>query len=801
MSLFLLVFSLSCGKSSYFAPPAASPASSTLSCTSSVLDYGTKSTTYTRGSVTDTKLIPGTTYPAVTYADTGSLTLKFTFWDGSKYKTEIVAGDYSASAIRLIFTSAGIPWIFWISGASVKVAVRSAELSSSAAWNVLVLDSGSTPITLEASINPLNQIGLMYLTDQGVAGRPKFLYCTNCVDGYSFLSMGPTTYIEDSNVVASTTQIGMAWCKVSETVYYPAVTYSTGASVQYGICQKTSLSDCLSTSNWSLQSVVAASNIASRLYLDPTSVGDVPKVATGSGAGIVTYSMGSTACSATPAAFSVGATLGGATSGTKTLGIVKDETGRFHLVANEGAAGVKYYNSTGTDFVGTWNTAATLSSSTIDLPTWHGIDIDTSTGGIYASYGVSSGAYDVRVARISNYSVASSSSSLNVSSYQLDGTGNLQKSDTPKRHISMKSTSTGIPATAYVDYSGTESKLKYAIRSGTSASSLWRKCTLPEAINAQSPSLTFDSHDHPWIAYFDVTLTRFFVATTSSSECGGFWVTYEFPVTPSGAQAVYPAANDTTVSTYTNSTGEYILVSILDTNASSRGVYSARLNPSTGQWSTPYTIVSLGASAGGSIDSDSDANGNAVLVFHDLTLARARYSATIDGVRWSNPLSISGYNQGMGGHIRLRPSTGSPYITYFDRANNRVYSSTCNDTPLNCVTGSWTASVVDLTTGVSGLTSRYDLLLSASLVFTTGDIPYVVYPRGKGADGNLAATELGTTNTSIIGSGANGNATDNLAFNYAVAGWGVASSPNAAGYFTSVYLGPGDWLYTSSCGD
>lgn len=807
-SLGLFLFSLGCGKSSSFSVPVVPPVVKSLSCSSKVIDYGEKSTTYARGNASDLKVIPGTSYPAVAFSDLGALVLKFNYWNGSKEITEVIGGDYSVTTIRLLFTSAGIPWVFWTSGGtSVKGAVRSAPVTREGTWKVWSIDTmaSTTPPVLEAAINPLDQIGIAYLTDSTATGRAKFLFCSRCVDGYSFSTMTPTTYVEDTNVVVNTTQLGMAWCKASDTLYYPAVSYSTTANVQYAVCRQSSLSSCLTTANWNTQSVVASGDVGSKLYLDPTVTGDVPKVAATDATGVITYQMGSTACTAAPTAFSAGATLGGASTGTKAVNIVKDAAGRFHLMANESTTSLRYYNSTGTSFIGTWNSHASLTTTALPTPIWHGFAIDLNTSGIYASFGVSPGASDLRIARISNYSVASDSASLNVSKYQVDSSGNLQLSVTPKRHISAKSTSEGIPATAYIDYSGSESTLKYAIRTGTSASDEWHRCDVPDAITPQTPSLTFDSNDHPWIAYYDVTFTRFFLATTYSSDCGGFWTTYEFPVTPNGVQYVagFPGSNDVAVTMYRSNGTEYPLVAILDTNAVSKGIYTSMLNPATGQWTSPTTAVVLGASTAASIDADSDSSGNAVVVYHDLTLSKAMYMATRDGSTWSTPLAISNYGQGMGARIRIRPSSGYPSISFYDRSNNTVYYSTCSATPYSCIESGWSASAIDLTAGVSTFpTSRYDLLLSASIVYTNDDYPYVVYPRGKTSDGNLIAASIGSTVTNtIIANGVNGNSADNAAFNFAVAGWGVASAPNAAGYFTSVFLGPGDWIYATSCGD
>jgi hypothetical protein len=87
-------------------------------------------------------------------------------------------------------------------------------------------------------------------------------------------------------------------------------------------------------------------------------------------------------------------------------------------------------------------------------------------------------------------------------------------------------------------------------------------------------------------------------------------------------------------------------------------------------------------------------------------------------------------------------------------------------------------------------------------ISTDGTI-YLAYPRGQGADGNLilAKNSSGTFTSSTLYSGTNANLPGTPAVNFGVAGWGISSTLNTAAYFTSVYLGPGNWLYSTSCGD
>ena len=125
-------------------------------------------------------MIPGTHNPAVAFPDASANCMKFAYWDGSHYRVEIVSGDYTATAIRIIFLSTGIPLVFWLSGSNLKVSVRSAHLGLPGKWMSGAIEAGSSPTVFEAAVNPLDQIGIIILSDTAVTGRARFVYCTSC---------------------------------------------------------------------------------------------------------------------------------------------------------------------------------------------------------------------------------------------------------------------------------------------------------------------------------------------------------------------------------------------------------------------------------------------------------------------------------------------------------------------------------------------------------------------------------------------------------------------------------------------
>jgi len=813
-----------CGKSLAFIqlPPEATdvvePTPTPAGCTTAVLDYGLKGTTaaVARGAYSDTKLDPLTGYPAVGYTDAGSLTLKFNYWNGSQFVTEIITGQDSTAGtsigfVRLAFLSTGVPMLFWTQGANVKVAIRSAALSAAGSWTAGAIDSSTAPRAVEVSINPLDQVGVVYLTDTAVAGKPRFAYCdAPCTNPGGFQVMN-SQQIETGSVTAASMATGMAWCRASSTAYYPAVTYPISTGTRYAICTQ-SLANCVALeANWTKSNVVAgAGSVSSKLYLDPTVTGDVPKVVVYA-AGMVPYKMGTTACTDAQTAFSAGALVGGAGVGSQWISFLKDATGKFHLAANENVASVRYYNNSGTDPTAGWSTAGIVETVTLPTANGGGAVVSDATTSVFISYGTQANTYDLKLARIPDYTVASATTTF--AKYLPDPAGNLQLNGSgaglyPLRNIASAKASSGATGVAYLDFSAgaaTTGKLKYAYRGGTGVSDPWMITIIPGTLSPTLPSIDFYYNSKPWIAHFDAGLSRYFLVTNTLADGTGTWTTYEFPLVPAGAVGALPATQDTAVAMYYNSGTAKPVMIVIDSFATSRGIKAAMLNPQALTWSPAgafTTIETLTASGASHLTSDFDLNGNIVIAYRDLGAAKVKYAASSNGTTWTTPWLVSLVSMGQGVDIAINPVTSKPAMSYYDRVGNNVWYSSCSGTFATCATGGWSSALVDPIAGVSTLSgANHEQLLRTSLIFTTSGDPIVVYSRGATSLGQLMQAKLtaGSFTPEALGEGKNGSLSGAPAMNFAVGAWNVSAERNASDKVTALYVGPGDWLYFKDC--
>ena len=773
-------------------------------CTTSLIDTGQKGNVaaVVRGLYSDTKMIPGTTNPSTAFVDQFALVIKFSYYNGSEFVTEPVASDGTGAFVRLAYQTNGIPMVFWTFGTNLKVAIRSAAPGTAGTWNAGVIDTGVAPRAVEVSVNPLNQVIVGFMTDTATTGHPKFVYCSSsCTSASAFQTMTPNPYIENSAITAAQTAIGVAWCQASASTYYPALAYSANGATHYATCLNT-LPNCLNSANWTTSNIAATTSVSNKLLIDPTIVGDVPKAMFYNGSGVTPYIMGTTACSSAPVAFTAGTSMGTANSGTNWMTVLKDSTGKFHLMANESTTAVKYYNSTSTTFTGAWNASSAVETTTLASPAGSGADIDNTTDGIYTSYGITVAPYDIHMSRVENYTTSSAAALF--STFVPDGTGNMQMNYGMQRNIAAAATSGGTPAVAYVDFSvgsATNEKLKYAIRSGSTSTSPWDWNLVPDTLSPEFPSLVLDSNNEVWIGFFDASTNKFYLANNGSSLGTGSWSIFQFPLVPSGAPVGAPAANHTALAMIN---GNPMLITI-DNNATSKGVHAAIFNSSTRVWSTPVTVDALTTGAAGAafLSADSDSNGNVVIAYQDLSLAKVKYAYTNGGSTWSTPLAVSQVNQGPGTTIKINPANDQPTIAYYDQVNNYVIYNACSNSIANCASSGWSPTTIENAAGVSGLPASTFGLLSAALEFATDGTAYILYPRGISNDGNLIMWNNagGQSETTKAAYGTNGSLSGAPNPNYAVAGWDVATTRNAAGGVTAAYVGPGDWLYATSCGD
>lgn len=781
-----------------------------LDCKSSVIDTGQKGSVaaVARGAYSDTKITPGTSSPVTAFVDASALSIKLAYWNGSNFSTEVIAADGAATFVRLAFLSNKTPIVFWALGGNLKAAIRTSPLGNSGTWRADVIDTGVAPRAIEVSVNPLDQVAVTFLTDTAVTGRAKFLYCDSpCSSPAGFQTMNTNAYIENTNLIAAQVATGSAWCQASSTTFYPVASYSVTGNTKFAICKNT-LANCLNGANWITQSVVATGSVSSKVYLDSSVVGDVPKVMALGASGLVPYRMGTTLCTGTLGAFTAGAAMGTATVGNQWMSLMKDGVGKFHVLANDTTTSVKYYNSTGTDLIGSWNAVGTADTVALPAAQGGGAALDTASLGIYASYGINAVPYDIKLVRVNDYTKTASTATYTRFTPDLTGNIQLPTAGSQQKQISVASTSIGKPGVAYLDFSigaAAGAKLKYAYRSQDGASTAWEWVVVPGTINPQFPSLIYDSNNIPWISYFDASTNRFYLTTNSSVDGSGNWFTYEFPVTPSGAPIAMPAANNTALGVYKHNGQSDIAMVVIDTNATSKGVKVAIFNTSSRSFQAGVVIDGLTAGALGAahLSVDADVSGSLAVAYQDLNVTKVKYASSADGgATWTTPLSISGLAQGPGVQLRVNPSTGSPSVAYYGQAFNTVYYSTCAGNLASCATGGWSPVVIESAAGVSGLAANSGQLLSASLQFAYGKA-FVFYPRGQSNDGSLivASNASGIFSSAIVASGINASLPGAPALNFGVSGWGVQMAPNAVGSFSGAYLGPGNWLYSISCGD
>lgn len=790
---------------------------SSETCGESVVDYGQKGVVAatTRGNYSSVAVIPGTSHQAMAYSDTAALGVKATYWNGSNFITEMVSAG-TATWVKLVFLSNGKPAVFWTTGGTTVLgAFRSAAFGTSGTWTTGIIDTftGAANRALEVAVSPLDEIAIAYLTNTTTAGRPRFIYCdAPCSSPDGFQAMSAAETIEAANVTAAEMELGVAWCKVSDSDYYPAVTYglSTASGTRYAVCRQSNLANCLAAANWTKQTIVTtASLLGSKLYLDSSIVGDVPKAIVKAAGGLQVYQMNaSTACTAAPVAFTAGPLLGGANTGSAWASLLKDSGGKWHVAANETTTNVRYFNSQTTSITGAWNAVGNVQTITLNAvnASSGNAALSNSDSKIHIAYGIASAPISLQLSS-GDYSTASNSAVF--SSQFPDTTGNVLMTAAPVRNIAGAISPSGRAAAAYVDFSAgavTAGRLKYAIRSGTSATSSWTYVQIPGPTNPQFPSIAFDGNNKPWIGYFDQTINRFYLATNSSTEGTGSWSIYTFPAAPSGTYAL-PAANETAVAMYKSGSTYYPVMLALDaTNTNTTpGLKSAMLNPSTGTWSNvrdSSPVNAFGTSDGNSLTADFDSSGNIVAAYWDITTTKIHYfHSSNGGSTWTSVYAVTAAGVGEGASIRLNPVTGYPSLAYFERANNRVYYNSCSSSPASCATGGWSGALLDSTVGVNGLSTSTAQLIGTGIGFTSSGSPVIAYSTGQAGLGSLRLCEASGSHfsCSTISQGAGGNTVGAAVVNYGVSGWGVQMNRTAAGGLAATYIGPGGWLYNYGC--
>lgn len=810
-----------------------------------------------RGTFSSVATVPGTNEYALAYVDTGSLTVQVSYWDGVSFSHEIVAGDHTATFVKIAFLSNKTPLIFWTNGSShVKMASRSSAFGTSGTWTMGTLDSLATAgRAMEVAVSPLNEVGIVYLAgNTATTSAPRFIVCSeNCSNPSNYTSMTLAAMnIESATAptaaVIQQVQTGISWCQGVAGEYYPAVAYAaTSAQTKYAICTQANLANCLVNTAWNKTLISVTGNVASSLYIDPTIVNDTPKVVS-TVTGIKTFE-GTVGCAA-PGAWTPGsAVLPGtvATSGSVWLKLLKSKGAtalddRYHIIANEAAASARYYNTSSSAFntLSSWNTVGILQTSTVLATglTSAGMAI-LGNDELVATHYSSLTPQNLVVSTVRNYLQAANVATINLKYPNTNGNiqmiGITANSTTAARNISVSASSDGRPGVAYIDSSnGTHltGRLKYAFRDSLVKDTTWKTIIVPHSgTGPMYPSLKFDHLNRPWISYYDynstVASSRFYLMMNPNTDGSGAWKVYQFPFVATAAAVALPATNDSALTMYYNNGVSYPVMAVIENNTV-KAIKASRFNPNTETWSgtNAITVDTLTATTGAAnLTIDSDSNGNIVLAWVDLAIltpfAGIEYSYSNGGLSWtpakrihSDSTTIRKIGQGLS--IKINPFNGYPAMSYYDRAADKVFYSSCSDTPSNCSIGSWSTTEIESVAGVNGVTtyigaapaSTRDQLLATSLTYDEEGNATVLYPLGNGSiigastGGHLKRVNIssaGVVTSEIFKNGVNasGSITN---VNLAVAGHNVSSIQTEKGELVSVFIGPGNSLESRACG-
>ena len=795
-------------------------------------DRSTATTVSLRGAWSDIAVIPSTTYPASAYVDAGCNCIRYTYWDGAQWKNEVIAAATANTAyVRLAYLSTGIPIVVWSNtGAYVQMAIRStASTSAEGSWTLTNLDTGGTASrAVEIKVNPADQVAILFA--RNTAGTAHLILCTSGCSSGSNYSAASTTL---GTVGTTPYSLGLGWCSTGS-AYYPVIALSGGTNSGFAICRQGTLSTCLSgIASWTGGALTTltgsgTNRVTTQLVMDDSTTDAPIRVVMNNGSGIAYYqsSFAGGGCSAgTVAAIASGGTITGtgATSGNAYIE-VKKAGSNYHIAANEGTATVRYYNTTSGSFT-SWNASGTV--ATVTLPAAGsirgGLAVDSTLSQAYTTFirtaAVSPYPGNLTFGWIENTTVTSNNASAEFYELPMTVDGQMQLATNQVPNTAVAATTGGTPGVTVVDYSSgsaTAGVLKYGYRIGSTASSNWSFRTVPVNAQPQNVAMLYDTSDKPWIAYYDQQTLRFVLVTNSQTDGSGIWSSYYFPFRTAVTAATAPAYHSVALALDRSASPVRVVMFAGVANhgtVSNTGLWAARLNPATGDWANISQITSTNlANSISNVTADYDSSGNIVVAYYNRNANnRVEYAQSVNGgTSWSTATNVTSLTaMGMGASIKLNPSTSRPAITYYDRANNRVYYSYCTTALASCSSsGNWSYSFAEnLTAGVSGLASTNDGLLNTGLTFTSTGYPYVVYPIASGNTGLLAfnsSTSSTFSLSSTLVSGQNANLTANpamAAVSFSQPGWNVASVRASTGSMHTAYVGAGNWLYMTSCGD
>ncbi|MGK5086837.1 hypothetical protein WDW86_04715, partial [Bdellovibrionota bacterium FG-2] len=794
--------------------PSPIPTPSAPQCDTQILDYGQKGAlaTVARGTSSDVRILPRSpdSWIGVAYSDPGALSLKFSWTNGKGFQTEVVSGDGNASSVKLGFFANGVPIIIWAQNGYLKAAFRTAPLGSSGTWSASVLETAGSAdakySAVELAISSHDDLLISFVSKTQRGWRARFGSClTPCG---SPLDIKLATAIQDlpSRDQKST---GAAWITTKGGNSYPALTYSLEHSTVYSVYDSDS---------WRHIEISNSPSLTSSIFVEPSKKAEPVRIALqNTQSGLQVLEINPACVFGTPSCILKRQII---TSdpriGNRWLKLLRDDAGKFHLVANEGNIGISYFNSSKKDFTKAWNSPTALDSSGFSNLSQGGVVFGDHKKSILISYGVNASPYDLKLGILADPGAPSGTvpSMRSYSSLIVDTTGGLQLSarNSQRKLMSADMSATGDMGVAYVDYSAGSSlkgKLSFAYLQYDSSnnSSNWRHLPLSFAPSPQQPVFRFDSLGRPWVGYFDSTQRQFYLATHSVSEAAP-WTLFESPFNP-GSAAPLPAANETAL-VFETSTGEDIPVLIVIDNSTPKALRAARLDPQTGNWSWVGTgkINLLGDGGATHLSADVDFLGNIGVSYYDLTSHTLMFSSYNPKFNeWRTPRAIGAAFQGAGAHLRLHPQTLEPMVSFYDRVSGELLFSHCKSSIEECsTTAPWEVTLVDAASGVEGIPFESETLLAASLDFDAQGAPLIFYTRGQATQGALMrahriSPDTGGFELSAVFEGVNTHLAGTPPIHFALSGWNATSSARPFFGFGAFFVGPGNWLYGTRCGE
>ncbi len=853
-----------------------------------IVDYGQRATTSTtlaiRGAYSDIALSPLTNYPGVVFREThtvGAASIKYMYWTGYEFKIETIASGINASYLKLVYlNTSGIPLVFWGNGVSALYgAARStASTSSEGVWTVAALDTTSTAIRgVDAAVNDNNEVAVFFSIGSNLASGTKAIICTGSCSTMSTTTYPTATVVDAVNTSTNSYKLGVAWCN-SGSDYYPMAFYGSSANFRLATCRQADLSTC--SGNWGsgIIGAVNANRVATDMYIDQTATNGTVYMAGLGAVGIIPFAMtncATNAVAATWGATTTGTTFGAATTANAWMKMDRDSAGNFHVVANDAATILRSFSSTTANFVtGAWS--ASPATNYIETTGAAGLfaggagrgsmAVDVTGDSLLVAYGRTAAVTPISTwgniviahnecpsgvgaPACASTTLGSSAASTGMwwGNMPADATGQIQKTSAALPNVSVATTSTGVPAIAYVDYSvsGTAdpilgARLKYAYRDGATSASNWEISVIGSGSAPQSPSLAFDSNNLPWISWNETPSAtvplRFFLATNSRTDGSGNWTIYGFPsYYAAGAVTAQPIMPQSALAMYEVSGVKKPLVVTMTsiTAAASREVRAALFDPVTRQWQNNKQIATFAGTAtvgGAFLSADADSSGNVAIAFADLstgagqvncssTARCVRFAYSSNGGSTWTATSTSGIVNGAfeAPIVKINPVTSRPALAFLDRANGQVRYKYCNTALSGCTSSTnWVdvgIGIVDAGTGISGLAEATNYgVLSLGMSFTNDGFPWITYPRGSTAltNPNLsfsyiasAAGLFGTPAALYTNPGAGSISTPLAATaNNIALSWNPSSARSSeTGSLHTAFVGPGNFLYMTSCGD